>query len=119
MAEIAIVAGTLAALALGVSFWDALAADVVLVTGFWLVVGGLAFGLPTGAVYHVALRRSLARVGRLPERWWLHPISHHGLMPREDRAHVLAWCRAGALGCGVVFVGCAVIALGAWRAAAG
>jgi hypothetical protein len=30
---------------------------------------------------------------------------------------VLAWCRAGAFGCGVVFVGCAVIALGAWRAA--
>jgi hypothetical protein len=119
MVEIGLVLGTLLALGLGVSFWDVLAADVVLVTGFWLVVAGLAFGLPTGFVYHVALRNSLARAGCLPERWWLHPISHHGLMPREDRARVLAWCRAGAFGCGVVFVGCAVIALGAWRAAAG
>jgi hypothetical protein len=117
MVEIGIVVGTLVALALGVSFWNVFAADVVLATGFWLVVAGLAFGLPTGAVYHIALRNALVRAGCLPRRWWLKPISHHRLVPYEDKPWVLAWCRAGAFGCGVVFVGCGVIALGAWRAA--
>jgi hypothetical protein len=116
MVEIAIVLGTLVTLGLGVAFWDVLGAGLLFQAGFWLVVAGLAFGLPTGAVYHIELRRSLVRAACLPERWWLHPLSHHPLVPRADRGRVLAWCRAGAFGCGVVFVGLAVIALGAWRA---
>jgi hypothetical protein len=117
--ESALVVGTLVVLALGASVWAALAADTLLLAGFWLVVGGLAFGLPTGALYHVELHRSLVRVGRLPPRWWLHPTAHHRLLPGEDAPRVLAWCRAGALGCGVVFLGCGVIALGAWKLSQG
>jgi hypothetical protein len=119
MVETALVALTLLALVSGSVAFGALAADVLLIGGFWIVAAGLAFGLPTGAVYHLELQRSLSRTGTLPRRWWLHPTSHHRLIPPEDSFRVLAWCGAGALGCGVAFLGCAVIALGAWKAIAG
>lgn len=118
MLETLLVAATLLAFGSFAVAWSALAADALLVGGFWIVVAGLAFGLPTGAVYHLELHRSLSRAGHLPRRWWLHPTSHHRLIPEEDVFRVLAWCGAGALGCGVVFLGCAVVALGAWKAMA-
>jgi hypothetical protein len=118
MLETALVLGTLLVLGFGSAAWAQLPPDALLLAGFWLIVGGLAFGLPTGAVYHVELRRSLLRAERLPRRWWLHPTSHHRWLPAHDRPRVLAWCRAGALGCAVVFLGCAVAGLGAWKAIA-
>ncbi len=118
MLETALVLGTLLALGLGSAAWAGLAPDALLLAGFWLIVAGLTFGLPTGAVYHLALHRSLQRAGSLPRRWWLHPTSHHRLLPAADAPSVLAWCRAGALGCAVVFLGCAVAGLGAWKAIA-
>jgi hypothetical protein len=118
MPEILLVAGTLLAFGAGAVAWTSVAPEALLVLGFWIVVGGLAFGLPTGALYHLELHRSLTRAGRLPRRWWLHPTSHHRLIPPEDAFRVLSWCGAGALGCGVAFLGCAVIALGAWKAIA-
>jgi len=114
--ETTLVLATLLALGLGSAAWSTLAADTLLLAGFWLVVSGLVFGLPTGAVYHLELQRSLRRAGCLPARWWLHPTSHHRRLPRSDAPRVLAWCRAGALGCAVVFLGCGVIALGVWKA---
>jgi len=116
--EATLVLATLLALGLGSAAWTTLDADMLLRLGFWLVVAGLGFGLPTGAVYHLALHRSLERVGRLPARWWLNPTAHHRHLPRSDAPRVLAWCRAGALGCAVVFVGCAVAALGIWKSLA-
>ena len=115
MLEIGIVLATLALLAAGSLSLPVLSPELLLRVGFWAIVAGLAFGLPTGACYHVGLQRSLARVGRLPPRWWLHPTSHHRLLPAEDAPAVLAWCRAGALGCAVVFLGCTVAALGVWK----
>jgi hypothetical protein len=114
--EIAIVAATLALLGAG-SLATGLAPDALVVAGAWILAAGLGFGLPTGAVYHLELRRALTRSGALPRRWWLHPTSHHGLVPAEDAPRVLFFCRAGALGCAVAFLGCAVVALGAWHAA--
>ena len=116
MVESVLVAATLLVFGLAAFAWTSIAADVLLVGGFWIVVGGLAFGLPTGALYHVELHRSLTRAGCLPRRWWPYPTSHHRLIPPEDAFRVLGWCGAGALGCGVAFLGCAVIALGAWKA---
>lgn len=87
----------------------------LLVAGFWLVVAGLAFGVPTGVVYHWELWRALRARDRLPPRWWLRPTSLHGeLLPRE-RLRVLSWCYAGAAGFGVTALGCLVVALGAFR----
>jgi hypothetical protein len=115
MLEAVLAFGGIAVLTGAVWAWSTLGPEVLLATGFWLVAGGLAFGLPTGLVYHLALRRSLAACGRLPPRWWLHPIALHPLLPEEDAFRVLAWCRLGALGCAVAFVGCAVFGLGAFR----
>jgi hypothetical protein len=108
--------GLLAALA-GSAVALAVAPDALLVAGFWIAVAGLAFGVPTGLVYHLALHRSLRAAGRLPARWWLHPTALHGELPRGDRPRVLAWCAAGALGFVVSVVGCALVALGALRLA--
>ena len=115
MTETGLVLAALLVLSAGAWAWTALAPELLLVTGFWLVAGGLGFGLPTGLLYHRALHRSLARAGRLPRRWWLHPIALHPLVPLEDAFVVLAWCRLGALGCAVAFLGCGVFGLGALR----
>ena len=115
MVEAALVLVSLLALSGGAWAWTALAPDALLFAGFWAVAVGLGFGLPTGLVYHLELRRSLAARGSLPRRWWLRPIALHPLLPPEDSFRVLAWCRLGALGCAVAFLGCAVFALGAFR----
>ena len=113
--EALLVAASLGALTAGAWAWTTLPPTVLLAAGAWLVAGGLAFGLPTGAVYHLELRRSLLAHGELPHRWWLRPLALHPLLPADDEPRVLLWCRLGALGCGVAFVGCAVFALGAFR----
>lgn len=115
MLEAALAFAALVALSGGAWAWTALAPDALLAAGLWAVVAGLGFGLPTGLVYHIELRRALAARGELPRRWWLRPIALHPLLSPEDSFHVLAWCRLGALGCAVAFLGCTVFALGAFR----
>ena len=87
----------------------------LLAVGFWVALGGLALGVPTGLVYHLALRRALLTAGRLPARWWLRPTALHGALPAARRASVLAWCRAGAAGFVISVTGCALVALATWR----
>jgi hypothetical protein len=87
----------------------------LLVAGFWLVLGGLAFGVPTGLLYHVELRRSLLARDRLPRRWWLRPTSLHAEIRDADRLRVLVWCYAGAAGFLVTLAGCSLVALAAVR----
>jgi hypothetical protein len=114
MGEIAIALGLLAALgALAAAF--AVAPATLLIAGVWTTAAGLALGVPTGAIYHVALRRSLLAVARLPERWWWNPTALHDAIPRGDRLRVLTWCYAGAAGFLVTVIGCALVALAAWR----
>lgn len=114
MAEIGVAIGILAAI-------GALAATLVvppaalLVAGAWTIAIGLAFGVPTGAIYHLALRRSLLAASRLPARWWWNPTALHDAIPAADRTHVLAWCYAGAAGFLVTVLGCALVAIAAWR----
>jgi hypothetical protein len=114
MTELWIVLGLCAALGGLAALWT-LEPITLLYAGAWVTALGLAFGVPTGVWYHVALWRSLSARARLPERWWLDPIALHGDIPREDRFRVLAWCYAGAAGFLVTIVGCALVALGAWR----
>jgi hypothetical protein len=115
MLEAGLVIGVLSALSAAVWAWTALAPDALLAAGLWLVIGGLAFGLPTGLLYHIELRRSLAALGSLPRHWWLRPIALHPLLPRDAVFRVMAWCRLGAFGCAVAFLGCGVFGLGAFR----
>jgi hypothetical protein len=114
--EIGIALGLLAALGACAAAL-AVAPDLVLLAGFWLAAAGLAFGVPTGVVYHLALRRALRAAGRLPPRWWLRPTALHGELPPGDRRRVLAWCAAGAAGFVASVAGCALLALGALRIA--
>lgn len=114
MGEAAIALGFFAALAaLAVGF--AVAPPALLVAGFWLALAGLAFGVPTGFYYHVALRRSLVAIDALPARWWWSPTALHDAIPDADRAWVLAWCYVGAAGFLVTVLGCALVALAAFR----
>ena len=93
----------------------AVAPETLLVAGFWIAAGGLAFGVPTGLVYHVALRRALLGAGCLPPRWWWQPTALHDAIPPADRWRVLGWCGAGAAGFAVSVVGCLAAAIGAVR----
>lgn len=89
--------------------------ETLVVTGFWVAAGGLAFGVPTGLVYHLMLRRALLHAGCLPARWWWQPTALHPSIPSSERWHVLAWCGAGATGFAVSLLGCVVVAIGAIR----
>jgi hypothetical protein len=115
MLEAGIVAGAVAVLSGGVWAWSALTPDALLASGLWMLGAGLAFGVPTGLLYHVLLHQALAANGRLPARWWLRPTSLHDRLPAGERPRILLWCQLGALGCVVAFVGCGVFALGAFR----
>jgi hypothetical protein len=112
--ETGIAVGCLALLAaIGVAL--SVAPESLLIAGVWLVAGGLAFGVPTGLVYHVALRRALLGAGCLPARWWWQPTALHPAIPPGARRWVLGWCGAGAAGFAVSVVGCIVVAIGAVR----
>jgi hypothetical protein len=114
MGEIAIALGILLAFgALAAAL--AVAPAALLVAGFWTVLVGLGFGVPTGLLYHVALHRSLRAAGTLPPRWWWSPTALHHLLPDADRTWVLGWCYAGAAGFLVTVLGCALVGLAAWR----
>ena len=76
---------------------------------------GFAYGIPTAIVYHWMLYRALVRANRLPERWWLSPTAHHGLIPRNERGGVYAWGAIGGSGFMVIVLGILVTAVGLWR----
>src|SRR5262249_61610128 len=96
MLETLLVLAVLALSSLAAWAYTTLGAEPLLLAGFWAVVAGLGFGLPTGLVYHLELRRSLAGAGVLPPRWWLDPTALHAQLPAHDAFRVLLWCRLGA-----------------------
>jgi hypothetical protein len=114
MGELLIALAILGALG-GLAALLMVAPATLLIAGFWIAVAGLVFGVPTGAIYHVALRNALLDAQRLPPRWWLQPTALHGEIPNAARARVLAWCYAGALGFLVTVAGCALVAIAAFR----
>jgi hypothetical protein len=113
--EIALVAGAVAALVGGAAVYLWVAPDVLMLAGVRIAAAGLLFGVPTGLLYHVELRRALLAARALPERWWLRPTELHRHVPPAWRTRVLGWCYAGAAGFLVTILGCTVIALAALR----
>ena len=103
-----LVVGALGALAL---LAPLIPVEPVLVAGTVCTVCGLVLGVPTGAWYHVKLRAALLRVHRLPERWWIHPVSLHGEIPEADRSGVMLWFYIGGAGFVVTMLGCLVVTL--------
>lgn len=108
MRELAIVFGLLlllGVLALGVQapLLEAIA------FGTWIGLLGAGFGVPAGALYHLALHRALSRRGELPKGWLLRPLSLHDRLRDEERPLVLSLCYAGAVGFVVICVGIAIV----------
>ena len=117
MLELVWTLGFIAAMAAFVLGVKLLSVGALLSLGVVLVGGGFLVGLPASAVYHALLRRSLIRANALPPRWYWRPIRLHPQIPSPDRLAVLAWCYLGAAGFFAIVVGCAVVALAAWRSA--
>jgi hypothetical protein len=81
--------------------------------GVALVAFGLLVGLPASALYHVRLRRALGpQPGSL---WWLHPTRHHTELSKGARQRVLRWFGVGVAGFALALIGCALVAIGAFR----
>jgi len=96
--------------------WAVNAGAETMIWGGIAIVGvGFVYGIPTAIVYHWMLYRSLVRAERLPDRWWLAPTSHHGLIPTEDRAGVFLWGAIGGTGFLVIVLGILITAVGLWR----
>jgi hypothetical protein len=108
MREVTLAVGILGGLAL-LSGLGRLPFENVLILGGWLVAGGLGVGLPAGLVYHVALRRELLRAGALPRGWVFRPTSFHDGLEGDGRRRVLPAFFVGAVACGAVFLGCALL----------
>ncbi len=90
-------------------------ADSLIWGGIALAVLGFAYGIPAAIVYHWRLHRSLVRSGQLPALWWLHPTSHHDLIPRADQTGVLFWGALGGSGFVVIVIGILLTSIGLWR----
>ena len=86
----------------------------------WLFFGGtilsalgLAFGVPAGAYYHVALYRELSRGGPAPSRWWISPTRYHAELDDEAMERVRPWFVLGGSGFGLIILGILIAILGA------
>ena len=108
MRELALVVGIMLGL-LGLGALAQLPFELGLHWGLRLTALGLALGVPTGLVYHVALARALSRRGVLPARWYWHPLALHPRLLPGERPRVLLWCGLGAAGFAVTALGLAVL----------
>ena len=112
MIELGIVALVVGGLVGVPALFTAVPWDVTFGLGVGLVALGMGIGVPAGALYHVQLFRA---VRPTTARWWLHPTGLHGQVPEGMRGGVMRWFRVGAVGFVLAIVGCAMVAVGAWR----
>jgi hypothetical protein len=112
MLELGVVALLVSGLVAVPALFAAVPWDVTFGIGVSLVALGMAIGVPAGAMYHVQLFRA---VRPTEARWWLHPTGLHGQVPEGMRRGVMRWFRVGAIGFGLAMLGCAMVAVGAWR----
>ena len=87
------------------------------VAGAVLALAGLVGGGGAGIVYHLALRRTLTRLGASTRGWWWSPVSCHRLLDEQGRATVLPWFRLGAAGFFVCLAGIGMVAVAVVKAA--
>ncbi|MFT3926815.1 MAG: hypothetical protein QM778_29995 [Myxococcales bacterium] len=76
------------------------------------VVGlGVLLGIPFGLLYHLRLRTELLRLGELPRRWYLEPTKLHARLGDAALARVYPAFMLGALGFGLIMLGCTLATL--------
>ena len=93
-----------------------LAVEWQFMVGAVLALAGLLGGGAAGIVYHLALRRALARVGASTRGWLWSPVSRHRLLDEQGRGEVLPWFRLGAAGFFVCLAGMGMVAVAAIKA---
>ena len=81
------------------------------VAGAGMALVGLVGGGGAGIVYHLALRRALARLGASTRGWLWSPVSCHRLLDEQGRGQVLPWFRLGAAGFFVCLAGIGMVAV--------
>jgi len=81
------------------------------VAGAGLALVGLVGGGGAGIVYHLALRRALARLGASTRGWLWSPVPCHRLLDEQGRGQVLPWFRLGAAGFFVCLAGIGMVAV--------
>ena len=88
-----------------------------LLIGVLLTLVGLVGGGGAGIAYHLALRRSLVRVGSEVRGWMWSPVARHDLLDERGRREVLPWFRVGAAGFFVCLAGIGIVVAALLQAA--
>ena len=79
--------------------------------GFYVMIGGIVVGVPTGIVYHVLLYRALRPFGPLPKGWYWNATKLNDTAPRVLRRAIWIWCWIGAVGFFAIMLGVLMIVL--------
>jgi hypothetical protein len=79
--------------------------ELQFLVGGWTTLIGLVGGGSAGILYHLALRKALARVGAGTRGWLWSPVSRHQVLDEQGRREVLPWFRLGAAGFFVCLAG--------------
>jgi hypothetical protein len=85
--------------------------------GAVLTLAGLVGGGGAGVVYHLALRRALARSGASTRGWLWSPVSRHRLLDEQGLGEVTPWFRLGATGFLVCLAGIGMVTVAVIKAA--
>jgi hypothetical protein len=88
-----------------------------LLLGAALALVGIVGGGGAGIVYHLALRRSLVRLGLGVRGWLWSPVSRHRLLDEQGRREVLPWFRVGAAGFFLCLAGIGMVVAALLKAA--
>jgi hypothetical protein len=84
--------------------------------GALVALVGLVGGGGAGIVYHLALRRTLVRLGSDARGWLWSPVSLHRLLDERGRREVLPWFRVGAVGFFLCLAGIGMVAVAIFKA---
>ena len=90
---------------------------LLLLLGVLVALVGLVGGGGAGIVYHLALRRSLVRLGSQVHGWLWSPVARHRLLDEQGRREVLPWFRVGAAGFFVCLAGIGMVLAALLKAA--
>jgi hypothetical protein len=87
--------------------------ETLLDLGVVVAALGAGFGIPTGFVYHLLLRRALIATGELERGWFWRPLQFNRRLEPAARRRVMPWCYAGAAGFFGIVCGqaCLVVAI--------
>lgn len=110
--EVSVVVALVVLLVLAGTAAATLTWQVLLVSGAAFVAVGTLVGVPTGIYYHVVLHRFLKLQGNVPSDWWLHPTRYHDRLEPWQMREMRPWFGLGAIGFGIMMLGCLIAALG-------